>query len=115
MDCWTFSCILTDELSDLIEKISPKAIITSHLEAVDTFKGILKAFQLNCPILIYENTIDGCVDLKEIFEKEVNIDEFKPPTINDSAKDIFMLTLSSSTTGKSKLIIITHKQILHFM
>lgn len=99
----------------MIEKISPKAIITSHLEAVDTFKSVINTFKLNCPILIYENTIEGCVDLKEILENEVNIDKFKPPTINDPAIDKFMLTLSSSTTGKSKLIIITHKQILHFM
>lgn len=67
---------------------------------------------MDCPIYIYENELDGCHDLRGLLETQVNIDDFKPEPIVDPDSDIFLVTLSSATTTKPKLINVTHKQFL---
>ncbi|XP_063697725.1 probable 4-coumarate--CoA ligase 1 [Culicoides brevitarsis] len=101
-----------EEISDIVDQVQPKIFITSRLDLVDYFKSIFKNLNLDCPIYIYENTIDGCHDLKPLLEQDVDIDAFEVPKVENSAKDIVMLTLSSATTGKPKLINTTHMQVI---
>lgn len=100
------------EIHDLVEQIQPKLMVSSYLEWIDDFKEIYKAVGLECPIYVYDNKRHDCHDLRPLLEKKVNIDEFSPETINDPADDTVVLTLSSSTTGKAKLIMNTHMQLL---
>lgn len=79
---------------------------------VKSFKAILQTLNLNIPILMYDNKVDGCHDLKPLLEDDVDIKCFKVPFVDDPATTTFMLTLSSGTTAQSKLTITTHKQIL---
>lgn len=79
---------------------------------VSSFKAILEDLGMNIPILIYENKINGCHDLKPLLENDVDITCFKVPLVDDPATAPFMLTLSSGTTAQSKLTITTHQQVL---
>lgn len=100
------------EIQELVEQIQPKLMITSFLEWIDEFQGIYTKLNTQCPIYVYENTRNDCHDLRPLLEIDVDIDTFVPATIDDPARDTLVLTLSSSTTGKSKLIMNTHMQIL---
>lgn len=82
------------------------------MDLVEKFKNIIKDLELDCPIYIYENKISGCFDLKPLLEQKVDITTFKPAKVDDPAHETVMLTLSSATTGKPKLINTTHMQIL---
>jgi len=101
-----------EDTMELINQINPKLMLTSYFDQVEEFRGIFKELRMNCQIFTYKNQIFGCHDMKRLLERVVNIDDFKPTTIQDPAKDVFMLTLSSSTTGKAKLIMNTHMQFL---
>uniref|UniRef100_A0A336MHT8 CSON001932 protein n=1 Tax=Culicoides sonorensis TaxID=179676 RepID=A0A336MHT8_CULSO len=101
-----------EEISDIIDQIQPKLFVTSRVDLIDHFKEIFKNLNIDCPIYIYENKIEGCYDLRPLLEHDVKIEEFTPPKVKDSANDIIMLTLSSATTGKPKLINSTHMQLL---
>lgn len=98
-------------MTDIINQVQPKMFFTSRVELVSYFKDIFKELKLDCPIFLYENTIEGCHDLKSLFEKEVDIDAFEPPRPKDASTETLVLTLSSATTGKPKLINTTHMQI----
>lgn len=100
------------EIHDLVEQIQPKIMVTSYLEWIDEFKDIYKALGMYCPIYVYDNKRHDCHDLRQLLEMNVNIDTIVPETIDDPAEDTVVLTLSSSTTGKSKLIMNTHMQIM---
>lgn len=102
----------TEEISDIVDQIQPKIFVTSRVDLVNDFKEIFQKLSLNCPIFIYENTVPGCHDLKPLLEQEVNVEEFKVPKLVNSAHEVLMLTLSSATTGKPKLINTTHVQLL---
>lgn len=102
----------TDEISDIINQIQPKIFVTSRIDLVESFKEIFKNLNLHCPIYIYENNVTGCYDLKPLLEQDVDIDEFKVPVVKDPTTEVVMLTLSSATTGKPKLINTTHMQLL---
>lgn len=82
------------------------------MDLVEKFKNIIKDLKLDCPIYIYKNQIPDCFDLKPLLEQEVDIKTFVPAKVEDPAHDSVMLTLSSATTGKPKLINTTHMQVL---
>lgn len=108
----TNEIISTDEISDIIDQVQPKMFVTSRIDLVTDFKDIFKKLNLNCPIFIYKNKTAGCHDLKPLLEQEVNIQEFEVPKLVDPARDVIMLTLSSATTGKPKLINTTHLHVI---
>uniref|UniRef100_A0A336LM03 Latrophilin Cirl n=1 Tax=Culicoides sonorensis TaxID=179676 RepID=A0A336LM03_CULSO len=102
------------ELVDLVDQIRPKIMITSYLDAVDTFQSIFKQINLECEVYIYQNKQSNCFDLKPLLEKYfTNFDEFQPIKTADPENELFVVVLSSSTTGKPKLINGTHAQLLH--
>lgn len=99
-------------MTDIINQVQPKMFFTSRVELVSYFRDIFKKLKLDCPIFLYENTLEGCHDLKPFLENEVDVDGFEPPRPKDASTETFLLTLSSATTGKPKLINTTHMQIL---
>lgn len=104
-----------EEIADLVSQINPAIFITSENLNLELFEAVFTHLKLNIPTLTYNNNIITNDDLKPLLECDINIDDFALPKIEDPGKDTFILALSSSTTGKSKLIIITHKQMLLFM
>lgn len=104
--------IVAEEILDLVRQIAPKLIVMSDVSQVSSFKEILKTLGMDIPILIYENKVYGCHDLKPLLEADVDISSFKAPGIKDPVTTTFMLTLSSGTTAQSKLTITTHHQVL---
>lgn len=54
-------------MSDLVNQINPKMMITSHLDLVQTFQIIFEQMHVDGPVYIYENEIPGCLDLKPLF------------------------------------------------
>lgn len=88
-------------------------MLTSYLDAVDMFQAVFDQVNLECPIYIYENEIPGCHDLKPLLEEhKYGIDEFRPKKVSDPDRELLLIILSSSTTGKPKLINGTHSQLL---
>lgn len=105
----------TEELTDLVQQIHPKMLITTYENLLDIFQSTLKEVKMDtdCPIYVYENTYPGCHDLKPLLENYfTSFEDFEPAGVNDAAKDTLILILSSATTGKPKLINCTHKQML---
>lgn len=89
-------------------------MLTSYLDAVDTFQSVFKQVGIECPMYIYENQIKGCHDMKPLLEDHfTSFDQFKPEGMSDPDNDLLVIILSSSTTGKPKLINGTHAQLLH--
>ncbi|XP_063703826.1 uncharacterized protein LOC134833441 [Culicoides brevitarsis] len=104
---------IKEELCELIALIEPKAMFTSYLEAIEMFQEIFEQLNIRCPIYVYENKIDGCHDMKPFFEEHVaGFHEFRPKSTVDPDRDLMVIILSSSTTGKPKLINGTHSQLL---
>lgn len=103
---------IKNEIFELIEQINPKIMVTSYEGWIDEFKSIYNKLGMQCSIYVYQNKRVDCHDLRPLLETNVNIDGFTPEKINDPASDTLVLTLSSSTTGKSKLIMNTHMQFL---
>ncbi|XP_063706134.1 uncharacterized protein LOC134835194 [Culicoides brevitarsis] len=102
-----------DELCELIGQIKPKMMITSYLDAIDTFKAVFEEVKIDCPIYIYENNRKDCHDWKPFLENFASpIEKFVPPSVEDPTKELLLIVLSSSTTGKPKLINTTHSQML---
>lgn len=88
-------------------------MVTSYLDAVDMFQAVFETVNLECPIYIYDNQITGCHDLKPLLEEHVTgLDEFRPKKVGDPDRELLIIILSSSTTGKPKLINGTHSQLL---
>lgn len=88
-------------------------MITSYLDAVEMFKSVFDQVKIDCPMYIYENKLEGCHDLKPFFEDFcMDFEEFKPEGVVDPDKELLVIVLSSSTTGKPKLINGTHSQLL---
>lgn len=104
-----------EEIADLMSQINPIIFITSENLDLKLFQSVFTHLKLNIPTITYNNNIITNDDLQPLLEGEINIDDFHLPKIENPGKEIFTLALSSSTTGKSKLIIITHKQMLMFM
>uniref|UniRef100_A0A336M3Q0 CSON011633 protein n=1 Tax=Culicoides sonorensis TaxID=179676 RepID=A0A336M3Q0_CULSO len=101
------------ELCELIDQIKPKLMINSYLDAVEIFRSVFDQINIECPIYIYENQLPDCFDLKPLLENYfVNFEEFQPVKIHDPETELFVIVLSSSTTGKPKLINGTHAQLL---
>ncbi|XP_063703889.1 uncharacterized protein LOC134833496 [Culicoides brevitarsis] len=103
------------EVCDILQKINPKMMIMSHLDLVDEFQRIFREISLECPIYVYENSIEGCEELKTLFEKENDqpkIEEYHPFSATDPSVDLLCLNLTSSTTSKPKICPMTHKQML---
>lgn len=89
-------------------------MITSYLDAVDMFKSVFDQVGIDCPIYIYENQTPGCHDLKPLLENHFSdFDTFQPESVTDPDHELLVIVLSSSTTGKPKLINGTHSQLLH--
>lgn len=89
-------------------------MVTSYLDAVDMFQSIFDQVNIDCPIYIYENQVPGCHDLKPLLEQNFSsFDQFQPESVLDPHHDLLVIILSSSTTGKPKLINGTHSQLLH--
>ncbi|XP_063709579.1 uncharacterized protein LOC134838065 [Culicoides brevitarsis] len=102
------------ELCELMGQVQPKMMITSHLDAIEMFQGVFKQIGIDCPIYIYENAVEGCHDFKPFVENYFSsFDSFKPETIDNPDNDLFVIVMSSSTTGKPKLINSTHSQLLY--
>lgn len=108
-------CLLIDEVQFLIEQLKPKLMVTSMPDQITLFENIFQNLTMDCPIYMYENKIPGCHDLKPLLEKKVDIYGFQVPKIKDPAKELLMLTLSSSTTGTAKIIKNTHMQLISIM
>lgn len=87
-------------------------MVTSYLDEVKWFQEVFMQLDIDCPIYTYDNDIEGCHDLRCLLETQVTIDDFKPEPIVNPDSDIFLVTLSSATTTKPKLINVTHKQFL---
>ncbi|XP_063703829.1 uncharacterized protein LOC134833444 [Culicoides brevitarsis] len=101
-----------DEVMNLLRQIAPKLLVMTDVTQVESFKKILKDLGMDIPILMYENKIEGCHDLKPHLEADIDISCFKVPRVEDPENTTFMLTLSSGTTAQSKLTITTHQQLL---
>lgn len=103
----------TAELCELIEQINPKMMVTSYLDAVDMFQSVFKQVGIDCPLYIYENQIPECHDLKPLLEEHTSgFDKYRPRHVSDPDRELLVIVLSSSTTGKPKLINSTHSQLL---
>uniref|UniRef100_A0A336LJI2 CSON003339 protein n=1 Tax=Culicoides sonorensis TaxID=179676 RepID=A0A336LJI2_CULSO len=101
-----------EEIIELVNQLKPSFMVTSYINEIQRFKEVFKQLNVECPIYIYDNQFEDCFDLKPLLETKVNIYNFKPVSIINSDTDIFMITLSSATTSKPKLINVTHKQFL---
>lgn len=88
-------------------------MVTSYLDAVDMFKSVFDQVNPGCPIYIYENQLQGCHDLKPLLEEHTKgFEKFRPKRVSDPDHELLVIILSSSTTGKPKLINGTHSQLL---
>lgn len=99
-------------MHDIVRQLKPSLMITSYLEEVKWFQEIFDELNIDCPIYIYDNAFEGCHELRCLLETNVSISDFKVESIDDPETDIFLVTLSSGTTSKPKLINVTHKQFL---
>ncbi|XP_063703824.1 uncharacterized protein LOC134833439 [Culicoides brevitarsis] len=106
--------VVKEEVLTLIDQMKPSLLITSEGKNFDIFEEVFRELNLNVKILTYRNKIERNFELKDLLEDKVDFKNFNLPKIEDPKKEIFALALSSSTTGKAKLIRISHRQLLMF-
>lgn len=87
-------------------------MVTSYFDKIQWFQSIFTHLEIDCPIFVYDNDKPGCHNLRCLLETKVDVDNFCPEPISDPDSDVFLVTLSSATTSKPKLINVTHKQLL---
>lgn len=107
--------VFKEEVAALITQIKPAMLIASEDTNIGIFEEIFRDLKLNIPIVVYNSKVKRHNDLKPLLECEVNIDDVTLPHVADPNTEPFALALSSATTGKCKLITISHRQMLTFM
>lgn len=107
--------VVKEEIGALISQVNPSMLIASEGLNLELFKEIFIDLKLNIPTLTYNNDVKENDDLKPLLEDTISIDDFSLPVVKNSNTETFVLALSSSTTGKTKLINISHRQMLMFM
>lgn len=104
-----------EEITFLVSQISPCMLITSEDMNLNLLQESFTQLHLNIPTVTYNNKIITNDDLKPLLECDISLDDFELPQVENPNKETFVLALSSSTTGRSKWIIVSHKQMLIFM
>ncbi|KFB41473.1 AGAP008544-PA-like protein [Anopheles sinensis] len=101
-----------NDIAHMLRLTQPKVIFCDDGNVDVVHAATRKAVQGNPPIYVFESARDDVQHAEDLLKATGREEQFVPPYLGDSRKNLAIIMSSSGTTGPPKGVCITHEQIV---